>query len=93
MPDRFHPSGPGRIEKAKCNATFDIYIPVKWDRFPFVMMVTRQRHCHFPPPPDRLPSDIANEVVAAIQHQGTLEDLTAREFISVLSIFIVYTNL
>ena len=77
--DRSHPNGSSQVYLAKCNATFDVYIPIKWNRFPFILIVTRQQHCHFPPPPEKLPKQIADEVVETIKHQDIL-DLTARKY-------------
>jgi hypothetical protein len=56
---------------------FDLYIPVDWKRFPFSLLVCRRNHVHFPPPPTKLPEDIANEVIQAIEENDVL-DLTAR---------------
>lgn len=63
---------------SKCNARFDLFIPENWDRFPYMMLVTRGRHAHPPPPPSGLPLDIANEVTDAIKKHDILT-LTARK--------------
>ena len=55
----------------------NLYIPVNWDRFPFLLLVSRGRHEHHPPYPTKLPKDIANEVVEVIKKHECL-DLTAR---------------
>lgn len=51
--DRSHPQGPGYIKIKKCPARFDLYIPVKWEQFPFMLLVARGRHNHIPPPPSK----------------------------------------
>lgn len=43
-----------------------------------MMLVTRGRHAHPPPPPSGLPLDIANEVTDAIKKHDILT-LTARK--------------
>jgi hypothetical protein len=74
-----HPQGSGKVVHRKCNVKFDIFIPVYWDRFPFVILVTRGSHTHHPPRPEKLPADIAEQVVEAIKEQELLS-LTARKF-------------
>lgn len=51
--DRPHPQGSGYIKMKKCPARFDLYIPVKWEQFPFMLLVARGRHNHVPPPPSK----------------------------------------
>ncbi|KAN0068226.1 hypothetical protein V8E54_013796, partial [Elaphomyces granulatus] len=75
-----HPQGPGKTQQRKCKVRFDLYIPVKWNRFPFLLLVCRGSHNHHPPYPTRLARDVADEVVAAIKRQEC-HDLTARRFI------------
>src|ERR1700689_1978496 len=79
--DQFHPQGPGRLRVSKCKAKFDLYIPMKWDRFPFLVLVTRGYHAHHPPPPPtKLPKEMADEVIETIRGFGQdCLDLTARE--------------
>ncbi|OJD12483.1 hypothetical protein ACJ73_09344, partial [Blastomyces percursus] len=75
-----HFLGPGRLIRSKCSAKFDFYIPQTWDRFPYLLLVTRGEHVHFPPPPTKLPSEIAVEVRSLI-NQSSLLDLTPRRFL------------
>lgn len=42
-----------------------------------MLLVTRGYHAHFPPPPTKLPAEIADEVVRALEGQDLLA-LTAR---------------
>ncbi|KAE8395153.1 hypothetical protein BDV23DRAFT_169155 [Aspergillus alliaceus] len=86
--DRSHPGNPGHLIKPKCLSQFDLYIPLQWNRFPFLLLITRLSHTHFPPPPLKLPLHIADEVIQAIQQQDTL-DLTARRFM----LSPIFTNL
>jgi len=72
-----HPQGPGHVKQHRCNVQLNLYIPVKWDRFPFLLLVSRGRHDHHPPYPTKLPKDIADEVLGVIKKQECL-DLTAR---------------
>src|SRR5581483_9288340 len=73
-----HPQGAGRTKHyKKCQATFDLYVLPKWERFPFIILVTRGNHSHYPPPPSKLPTDIANEVIDLIKQQDILS-LTPR---------------
>jgi hypothetical protein len=53
---------------------------MKWDRFPFLVLVTRGYHAHHPPPPTKLPKEMADEVIETIRGFGQdCLDLTARE--------------
>jgi hypothetical protein len=61
-----HPQGPGRVIQRNCRVLFDIYIPVNWARFPFVLLVARGNHSHHPPFPNKLPRTIADEVYRAL---------------------------
>lgn len=76
---------------SKCNAMFDVYIPQKWDRFPFLLLVTRGYHAHHPPPPIKLPQEIADEVIEAIKDHDCL-DLTARMFKIYADLQLEYAN-
>jgi hypothetical protein len=78
--DFLHQSGDGHIVKRDCGVIFDIYIPHLWHRFPYVLIVGRGSHSNFPPPPDKLPSDIAKEITEAISAHDVLR-LTARSLI------------
>ena len=49
-----------------------------WDRFPFFLLVCRGSHSHAPPPPTKLPHDIGQEIINAINTQDIL-GLTARK--------------
>jgi hypothetical protein len=73
-----HPQGSGKVIQQKCKVKFDLYIPVNWARFPFLMLVTRGRHTHHPPYPEKLPRKIAEQVIAAIKEQELLS-LTSRK--------------
>jgi hypothetical protein len=75
-----HPQGLGHTQlHKKCSVRFDLYIPLKWSRFPFLLLVARGRHTHHPPYPTKLPKNIADEVIEAIKQQECL-DLSARMF-------------
>ena len=56
----------------------DILIPRLWDRFPYMLLVSRNRHTHFPPLPTKVPYDVTQEVMAAIGDHDLLQ-LTARK--------------
>jgi len=58
---------------------FNLYISLKWNRFSFLLLITRGRHTHHPFYPIKLPKNIANEVVDTIKKQECL-DLTAHMF-------------
>ena len=89
--DQFHPQGPGKLYKSKCKAKFDLYIPTKWDRFLFLVLVTRGYHAHHPPPPTKLPKEIASEVIESIRDFGyDCLDLTARTSHRVISPIITF---
>ena len=63
-----HPQGLGRVHLHKtCPVQFDLYIPLKWNRFPFLLLVTRRRHTYHPPYLTKLPKNIANEVIDTIK--------------------------
>ena len=74
-----HPQGSGKVVTRKCQVRFDFFIPLYWARFPFIIMVTRGSHTHHPPLPEKLPKDIAQQVISAIEEQELLS-LTARKF-------------
>jgi hypothetical protein len=76
--DRSHPQGLGKLSLSRCHVKFDIYIPLNWNRFPFVLFCTRGSHAHFPPPPTKLPDTIADEVIEAIK-QHDLSKLSTRK--------------
>lgn len=61
-----------------CSVKIDLYIPCVWDRFPFFLLVSRGCHSHAPPPPTKLPYDIGQEIINAINTQDIL-GLTARK--------------
>ena len=56
---------------------FDFYIPYSWHLFPFVLLVGRGSHTHFPLPPDKLPRSVAQQVYKAILEYDILR-LTVR---------------
>jgi hypothetical protein len=85
--DRVHPTGPGRLQHATCKSRFDLFIPLNWNRFPFIMLVTRGRHDHPPPPPSRLPQSIADDIIQLLRKEDCLS-LTARKY--TLSICLLY---
>ena len=62
-----------------CPVQFNLYILLKWNRFPFLLLITRGRHTHHPFYSTKLPKDIANEVIDAIKKQEYL-DLTVYIF-------------
>ena len=75
-----YPQGFNHIHLHKtCPVQFNLYIPLKWNRFPFLLLITRGRHTHHPSYPTKLPKDIDDEVVDAIKKQECL-DLTAHMF-------------
>ncbi|KAL4959544.1 uncharacterized protein BDV14DRAFT_160917 [Aspergillus stella-maris] len=78
--DQAHIGGRTTLEVAKCNSRFDLFIPENWHRFPYMMLVTRGRHGHPPPPPSRLPQDIADEVCEMLQKEDIIS-LTAKRFL------------
>jgi hypothetical protein len=55
------------------------------DRFPYIVLISRGRHTHHPPYPTRMPLQIADDVIAAINSTEVL-DMTARKS----SIYLVY---
>lgn len=61
-----HTQGTGTIRSAKCNAKIDIYLAADLKRFPYICIVTRGSHSHFPPFPTRIPSDIYADIQQAI---------------------------
>jgi hypothetical protein len=88
--DQAHESGSIKLEQAICHSHFDLFIPENWDRFPYMMLVTRGRHSHPPPPPTRLPKDIADEVLKVLEKEESLT-LTTSKYI--LSICLPHANL
>ncbi|KAL2809196.1 hypothetical protein BJX63DRAFT_406556 [Aspergillus granulosus] len=80
--DQPHSSGSTSLLTSKCNARFDLFIPENWDRFPYIMLVTRGRHTHPPPPPSGRPLDVANEVIDAIKKHDFLTPTARRLLIS-----------
>jgi hypothetical protein len=74
----YHPQGAGRtLHYKKCKALFDLYIPTNWHRFPFIILIARGNHSHYPPPPTKLSSTIADEIMELIKEQDLLS-LTPR---------------
>jgi hypothetical protein len=75
-----HPQGQGKtVHYAGCQAKWDLYIPHNMVRYPYVCLVARGSHSHHPPYPTRLPKDIADDVIAALQ-QGDILALTPRMY-------------
>jgi hypothetical protein len=62
----------------------NLFIPKNLERFPFLMMLLRGSHTHYPPPPNRLPIDIANDALSLIREHDLLT-LTARMLSNVLA--------
>jgi len=82
-----HPQGQGRVVGRTCGAQLDCYIPVNMARYPYICLITRNSHTHYPPYPIKLSIDLANDVVEAIRQVEVLS-LTTR----MLYICIVYAN-
>lgn len=55
-----------------------MYIPFNMYRFPYIVLIARGEHNHHPPYPIRLPQQIADDVIEAIQGTEVL-DITARK--------------
>lgn len=81
--DQAHESGQIKLEQAKCHSRFDLFIPENWDRFPYMMLVTRGRHAHPPPPPTRLPKVIADEVLKVLEREECLTLTTSKYNLSI----------
>lgn len=80
--DYDHVDGAGLMEQLDrngCHSKFDIYIPHHYARFPFVLLVTRGRHAHPPPPPRKTPKAIADQIKSILEQRDCL-DLTTRKF-------------
>ncbi|PYH88477.1 hypothetical protein BO71DRAFT_403826 [Aspergillus ellipticus CBS 707.79] len=75
--DQTHPGSAGKLKQKPCKVRFDLYFPLNWIRFPFMILICRQKHLHYPPPPTRLPKDIADQVIRVIKEYDCL-DLTTR---------------
>lgn len=75
--DSIHQNNIGSLLKRECPVKIDLFIPWAWNRFPFVLLVCRGNHSHFPPPPSKLPSLITKEITDAILEHDILS-LTAR---------------
>src|SRR5699024_10144265 len=80
--DHDHVSGPGlmeQLDRKGCHSKIDVYIPHYYARFPFVLLVTRNRHAHPPPPPRKTPKVIADQIKSILEQSDCI-DLTARKF-------------
>jgi hypothetical protein len=56
-------------------------------RFPFICLIARGSHSHYPPRPSRLPISIANDFITSLQ-QGDIMNTTPRR----LRICLVYVQ-
>lgn len=66
-----------QLDRKACHSKFDIYIPHYYARFPFILLVTRGRHAHPPPPPRKTPKVIADQIKSMLEQRDCL-DLTTR---------------
>ena len=74
-----HSQGSDHVCLHKCNARFDLYISIKWNQFPFLLLVSRGRHDHHSPYSTKLPKNIADEVLQIVREHECL-DLTPRMY-------------
>lgn len=72
-----HRNGVGKMKTQDCHVRFDFYIPLQWHRFPYMLLVGRGDHTHFPPPPTKLPYELQADLMACIADHNVLE-LTTR---------------
>jgi hypothetical protein len=73
-----HLRGHGDIASLDCGVHFDLYIPCVWERFPYMLLIARGSHTHFPPPQTKLPKAIREEVMSVIQKHDA-STLTTRK--------------
>lgn len=75
--DTMHLRGEGKLKHYGCLVQFDLYIPSTWNRFPYMLLIARGSHSHFPPPSTKLPHTIREEVMSVIRKYDA-STLTAR---------------
>jgi hypothetical protein len=50
------------MESQPCTATFNIMIPSDLEAFPYYLFTSTGIHTHPPPPPAKIPGEIADEI-------------------------------
>jgi hypothetical protein len=57
----------GKIVKKDCNVVFYKLIPYDLEKTPYVILVSKEIHEHPPPPPEKIPQEIACKLKAIIE--------------------------
>ncbi|ORY63893.1 uncharacterized protein BCR38DRAFT_514523 [Pseudomassariella vexata] len=65
-----HHRGPKKTWVTSCTCRIDIYIPQNMYRLPYYIVICRGNHSHYPPLPNRVPAELAQDVGQVIQDYG-----------------------
>ncbi|KAJ5111672.1 hypothetical protein NUU61_001571 [Penicillium alfredii] len=69
-----HPQAQGNFEVLPCKVQFCTYIPLDLVRTPYIIWYSRgEEHTHPPPPPDKAPQTILDDVLALIKRMQAPE--------------------
>lgn len=78
-----HPQGAGKMQKMTCNVRFRIYIPEDLEACPYAIFLSTGIHTHPPPPPNKPPQLIMDEILDLIRRMQN-PDLTLSKLTSYL---------
>lgn len=78
-----HPQGQGKLVHHGCDVKFHWLIPQDLKQCPYLVFISYGTHTHPPPPPEKLPKDIVNDLWKLIL-DSRLESFQIRKHFSVL---------
>lgn len=62
-----HPQNSGEIEHMPCEVVFHIMIPDDLESCPYVLFTSHGVHTHPPPPPNKPPKSIMEDIVELVR--------------------------
>lgn len=75
-----HPQGPGKLVHMDCEVTFHVFVPNDLEETPYIHFTSHGTHSHAPPPPNKPPMQILNEVLELVRRISN-PDLTLGRFL------------
>lgn len=74
-----HSHGQGKLVHQDCDVKFHWLIPQDLKNCPYLVFISYGTHTHPPPPPDKLPKDIVNDLTKLIM-DCRLESFQLRKY-------------
>ena len=62
-----HPQGPGKLVHIDCEVIFHVFVPNDLEETPYIHFTSHGTHSHAPPPPNKPPMQILNEVLELVR--------------------------